>query len=255
MTDAFYSGESEASPDQDWILPGPSPCHHQARDLLRLYGDWEAEPLLRVMIRDIFPGRIALVSSFGAESAVLLALVAGVDPATPVLFLDTGKLFPETLVYRDRLVAQLGLKDVRVLEPEPRAIAREDTYGELWRIDADRCCALRKIEPLERGLAGFEAWITGRKRFQGGQRSNLATIEAEPSGRIKINPLAAWSMQQIVSYFAASGLPPHPLEQAGYRSIGCLPCTAPVAPGEDPRAGRWCGRGKTECGIHRPARA
>jgi len=226
-----------------------------AAALASRYGGLDGVDLLRPLIRDVFRGRIALVSSFGTESAVLLDLVAQVDPATPVLVLDTGQLFEETRRYWQALEARLGLRDLRVIEPEPVQLAAEDPDKELWYFDPDRCCALRKVEPLARGLAPFAAWITGRKRFQGGLRGELPVIEPDTEGRVKVNPLARWTPERIEAQFAARGLPRHPLEAQGYRSIGCLPCTDRTRPGEDPRAGRWRHQGKTECGIHRPAAA
>ena len=221
--------------------------------LLRRYGGLDGLDLLRPLIRDAFPGRIALVSSFGIESAVLLDLVAQVDPATPILVLDTGQLFEETRRYWRELEASLGLTDLRVLVPEPASLAAEDPDKQLWWFDPDRCCALRKVAPLARGLAPFAAWITGRKRFQGGQRRELPAIEMDTDGRVKVNPLVSWTPERIAAHFAARGLPRHPLEAEGYRSIGCMPCTDRTAPGEDPRAGRWRHRPKTECGIHVPS--
>lgn len=214
-----------------------------------------AEALLRSMLRDRFPGRIALVSSFGAESAVLLHMVAAIDRATPVIFLDTGKLFVETLRYRETLATRLGLSDVRTARPDPARLAKVDPRGDLWRSDPGACCWHRKVEPLDAALDGFAAWITGRKRFQGGVRGALDPIEQEPGRRVKVNPLADWSGADITDYFARYDLPPHPLAAHGFRSIGCAPCTRAVRIGEDPRAGRWAGSAKTECGIHlhRPA--
>ena len=198
-----------------------------------------------------FRGRIALVSSFGADSAVLLHLVAEADPAMPVLFLDTGKLFTETLAYSNRLARRLGLRDLRVLRPDPSEVAAADPLGRLWNTDPDGCCALRKTVPLKRALAGFEVWISGRKRHQASSRAALPLFESDGAGRLKANPLAAWSAAAVEAYRAAHDLPAHPLVAEGYPSIGCHPCTGRVLPGEDPRAGRWRGRGKTECGIHR----
>ena len=206
---------------------------------------------LRAAITETYRGRIALVSSFGTEAAVLLHLVASIDRATPVLFIDTLKLFPETLRYRDLLAARLGLSDVRTIQPDVERIARDDPEGDLWRTDPDRCCALRKVEPLERALAGFDAWINGRKRFQGGARATLAPVEPA-DGRTKLNPLAEWSVEDIDGYFAVHNLPRHLLETAGFTSIGCMTCSAPTLPGEHRRAGRWRGQDKTECGIHLP---
>ncbi len=206
-------------------------------------------PLLE-FARETFGDRLAVVSSFAAESAVLLHLVARVDPGIPVIFLETGKHFPETLMYRDRLVGRLRLSDVRSVRPQPAEVEESDPDGRLWASSTDMCCHLRKVLPLERALTGFDAWVTGRKRFQGGTRKKLGGIERD-GGRFKINPLAAWSKDEIDAAFAESGLPRHPLVAEGYPSIGCLPCTRRPAEGEDERAGRWAGQTKTECGIHK----
>jgi len=199
---------------------------------------------------DVYGTRIAVVSSFGAESAALLYLVAEVDPSTPVIFLETGKHFPETLMYRDRLVGRLGLKDVRSVRPDTAEAAKEDPDGRLWARHADACCDLRKVRPLERALDGFDAWFNGRKRFQGRTRAKLPAIERE-GRRIKVNPLYDWTRDDIDRLFAETGLPRHPLVAEGYPSIGCLPCTRRPAEGESERDGRWAGRDKTECGIHK----
>jgi len=209
----------------------------------------DTRQFLAHVIRGRFAGRTALVSSFGAESAVLLHLVASVDRGTPVIFLETGKLFAETLAYRDRLAGLLGLADLRSIRPDAAALAAADPAGDLWQSDPDRCCALRKVEPLARALGGFAAWVNGRKRFQGGGRNSLPLVE-RADGRIKLNPLANWSAGRIEDYFAQHKLPRHPLEALGYSSIGCEPCTSPVSSDEDGRAGRWRGTDKTECGIH-----
>ncbi|TVR99788.1 MAG: phosphoadenylyl-sulfate reductase [Rhodospirillales bacterium] len=223
-----------------------------ARSLDAAYADADAEELLAAMIGQVFTGRIALTSSFGAEAAVLLHLVARVDPATPVIFLNTGKLFGETLRYRDTLVGRLGLTDLRSLTPDAKRIDDLDADGVLWYGNPDMCCYIRKVEPLERALDGFIATITGRKGFHGGDRSDLPRVEAADDGRFKVNPLARWRKEDVESYFAAHDLPRHPLEADGFLSIGCMPCTDRVAPGEDIRAGRWRGREKSECGIHLP---
>lgn len=215
------------------------------------YAGLSTHELLEAAIKRDFAGGIALVSSFGAEAAVLLHLVARVDPATPVIFLDTLKLFGETLRYRDQLVDLLGLRDVRVIEPDAEALKTRDPEEDLWLRDADACCAIRKVDTLERALQPFAAWINGRKRFQGGDRAALERAEIA-DGRVKLTPLANWSVADIETYFAAHDLPRHPLEADGYRSIGCFTCTDRVAPGEDARAGRWRGQDKTECGIHVP---
>ena len=209
----------------------------------------DAEELIAAMVGRAFAGRIALVSSFGAEAAVLLHMVARADAGTPVIFLDTGKLFGETHAYRDRLVARLCLTDVRTVEPAPARRRGLDPDGTLWSRDPKLCCTIRKVEPLRRALAGFDAWISGRKALHGGERGGIGRFEAV-DGRIKINPLADWDKAAIEAYFARHGLPRHPLEAEGYLSVGCVPCTDRVAPGEPLRAGRWRGRAQSECGIH-----
>ena len=221
----------------------------------RIADPMDASAVLRLAMTEVFPGGIALVSSFGTKSALLLQMAAEIDRAVPVIFLDTGKLFPETLDYRDQLVGLLGLTDVRIVQPAATQVARHDPDGRLWRENADSCCSLRKTRPLQATLEGFDAWITGRKRFQSSTRRSVGLFEAEAAGRIKVNPLAHWSVQQITSEFDARDLPRHPLEAYGFLSVGCMTCTAPVAEGEDRRAGRWRGQAKTECGIHLPAPA
>ena len=205
--------------------------------------------LLARAIRDDLRGRVTLVSSFGAESVLLLALVAEIDPATPVLFLETDRHFPETLAYRAAVAHRLGLTDVRDLRPAPVEAADADPTGELWYYDPDACCALRKVRPLERALAGFEAWVTGRKRHQAMTRERLSFIELD-GGRIKLNPLADWDRDRIEAEITRRGLSRHPLVARGYKSIGCATCTRAVGAGEDERAGRWAGLRKVECGIH-----
>lgn len=211
----------------------------------------DALALIKKAVTDRFPGRIAMTSSFGSSSAVLLDMAARVDPAIPVLFLNTRKLFGETLRYRDALVDRLGLTDVRELSPDPVDIAAHDADGMLFRSRPDLCCHLRKTLPLNRALAGFDAWMTGRRRDQSDQRTALRRIE-RAGGRAKINPLADWSQDDVDDYMDDRDLPRHPLEADGFLSIGCMPCTDRVVPGEDIRAGRWRGFDKTECGIHSP---
>ena len=231
--------------------PYPTPTKAQALAA-------ELEPLAAAAIvarvAQSYRGRIALVSSFGPESAVLLHLVALADPALPVILLDTGKLFPETLDYRDRLVARLGLRDVRSITPDPAELGARDAYGGLWGLDPDACCTLRKVEPLEAALAPFAIWLNGRKRAHGGARRALPLVEATADGRLKVNPLAAWDTAALEAWRVAHDLPAHPLAALGYTSVGCTDCTSPVTAGQAIRAGRWHGTGKTECGIHtRPA--
>ncbi len=194
-------------------------------------------------------GNIALVSSFGAESVVLLHMAAVIDPMVPVLFVDTELLFTETLVYQQEVSERLGLKNVRVIKADD--ISEKDPYGALRFSDTDACCTLRKTIPLQKALAGYDGWITGRKRFQSGTRAALDFFEVEDgTGRMKINPLAHWAPEDVRAYMDENRLPRHPLVAKGYPSIGCAPCTSPVAEGEDPRAGRWRNQNKVECGIH-----
>ncbi|HWA79665.1 MAG TPA: phosphoadenylyl-sulfate reductase [Acetobacteraceae bacterium] len=228
------------------------PAAAEAASLNERYGERSAAELLELAICRLFLGQIALVSSFGIESAALLALVADIDPATPVIFLDTGQLHEETLAYRDLLIARLGLKDVRSVTPDQAALAREDPEKWLWHDDPDRCCHLRKVAPLEDALRPFAAWITGRKRYQGGARGRLQAFEADAAGRIKLNPLVSWKPAEITDFLAARDLPPHPLRERNFLSVGCIPCTRAVRQGEDARAGRWPLHAKTECGIHLP---
>jgi phosphoadenosine phosphosulfate reductase len=179
----------------------------------------------------------------------LLKVMADVDPAIPVIFLDTGWLFQETLDYRDALSAALGLRDVRSVKPLQETLAGEDPDRELWFSDPDACCRIRKVEPLARALKPFSAWINGRKRFQGGARASIPVVEAD-GGKLKFNPFANASREEIEAIYKLAELPQHPLVASGYLSIGCMPCSSRTAPGEDARAGRWRGRAKTECGIH-----
>lgn len=218
------------------------------------FGGAPALDILRHAIKEEFPGRVALVSSFGAESAVLLHLAAAVDPGVPVIFLDTGKHFAQTLSYKKKLIHDFGLTNVRDIRPDTDDLASRDPRGDLWRSDPDACCTLRKVMPLEEALAGFDAWITGRKQFHGGARLALPVFEAA-APFIKINPIVRWSPEDVRNYMSVNGLAPHPLIGQGYPSIGCWPCTHPTAPGEDARAGRWRGAAKTECGIHEIAAA
>lgn len=205
--------------------------------------------ILARAVRDVLPGRLALVSSFGAESAVLLSITAEIDCSVPVIFLETGKHFAETLDYRDALASHLGLTDVRDVAPRTAAVRDQDPTGDLWYYDQDACCRLRKVAPLERALSPFDGWISGRKRFQATTRTELRFVE-RAQDRLKLNPLADWDIQRIGSEMQRRGLPRHPLVERGYPSIGCSVCTRSVGPGEDHRAGRWASSPKVECGIH-----
>lgn len=219
------------------------------KDLRGKVAGCDALGILQIALKDEFWRQAAVVSSFGAESAVLLHLVAQVDPNTPVLFLNTGKLFGETLRYRDRLQEQLGLCDVRSIGPNPRLREEFDPEGTLWSRDADACCDFRKVQPLRQALSKFGAQITGRKRFQTGARANMERVEFF-EGRFRFNPLADWNQAMLNQYIETRALPVHPLVDDGYPSIGCVPCTRRVAPGGGYRDGRWAGLDKDECGIH-----
>lgn len=214
----------------------------------------DAEEILRAALNPSLGLRPAVLSSFGAEAAVLLSLVSRIDPSTPVVFLDTGMHFLQTLAYRKALSDRLGLTDVRLATPDAGERAELDPRDDLWRTDLDACCELRKVRPLDRALAGVDAVITGRKRHQTPDRLALRPFELF-EGRIRVNPLHDWSQARIQAWFDVEGHPGHPLADQGYRSIGCWPCTQAVETGEDARLGRWPGAEKTECGIHLGRRA
>jgi phosphoadenosine phosphosulfate reductase len=242
---------AEAARQLDTIDVSPAFTAADAAAMEARFAGVPAPEMLRALLTGELLGRVAAVSSFGAESAVLLHMVAAIDRDVPVVFTNTQKIFGETLAYRDELAEQLGFTDLRVFRPDPRLLAIRDATGLRWSYDPDGCCDLRKVEPLRRALAPFDAWISGRKGFQSGTRLALPRFE-EDEGRLKINPLADWSKDRLDAYFAEHRLPRHPLEAQGYLSIGCAPCTSKVQPGEDPRAGRWRGWDKVECGIHQP---
>lgn len=237
----------ERTPDVLDIRPAFTP--DDARVSEARYAEASTEALLRAVLTTELTGRIALVSSFGSESAALLHMVAQIDRTVPVIFINTQKIFGETLAYRDELAERLGFTDLRVFRPDPYLLAARDATGLRWSYDPDGCCDLRKVEPLRRALAPFDGWISGRKAFQGKSRAALPRFE-EDEGRLKVNPLADWTKAMLDDYVATHKLPVHPLVAQGYPSIGCAPCTSKVQPGEDPRAGRWRGWDKAECGIH-----
>ena len=228
--------------------------------LAMYHGNLDADALLRAMILDEFAGKIALISSFGADAALMLALVAEVNSDTPVLFLETQKHFPETLDYAKSLTEKLGLKHVHWLTPDLEMVARIDPKGDLWSVTPNRCCWMRKVEPLNKAVEqlGLHALITGRKRYQTLDRAELQTIELDDKGIFRINPIALWSKERQKQEMEARALPEHPLVAKGYLSIGCAPCTLPVKEGQDERAGRWAhtigidNEQKVECGIHLP---
>lgn len=223
----------------------------RAADLSALYEEMTAQEILRDAIRNQFFGDITLSSSFGADSAVLLHMVSEIDPNLPVLFLDTDRHFFQTLQYRDELASRLGLTNIINLKADEKEAAEEDGKGTLWRTNPDQCCDLRKVRPLNKVMETYGAWISGRKRHQSKTRANLPIVEWD--GRhFKVNPLAKWTQADLDAYFAEHDLPPHPLVDQGFPSIGCFTCTKPVEKGEDARAGRWAGTEKVECGIHNP---
>ena len=220
--------------------------------LARLNGelrDASAQTILRASIVREWPEKLTYVSSFGAESAVMLALIADVDPDLPIVFLETGMHFPQTLDYKEEITERLGLTNVIDVQPNATEQKILDPTNTLWKSHTDACCALRKVRPLEPALKGYNAWITGRKRFHGGARLNLPVFE-HAADRFKVNPLAGWTQNDVDQFFEYRALPKHPLVAQGYPSIGCWPCTKPAADPSDIRSGRWSGQDKTECGLH-----
>lgn len=234
---------------RDRIDTGPRYNETDAIRLNHMFRGRDTLEMLEILLRENMLGDVAIVSSFGAESAVLLHLIASIDPTIPVLFLDTGKHFPETITFKEELREQLGLKDLRDLKPDADLLAQKDANGLRWSFDPDGCCEIRKVLPLKRALAGFDAQFSGRKAFQSSTRSALPRFEIE-DGRLKVNPLADWNKERLDAYVVEHDLPIHPLVEQGYPSIGCSPCTSKVEAGEDPRSGRWKGWDKVECGIH-----
>jgi phosphoadenosine phosphosulfate reductase len=233
----------------DRINTAPRYTEGDAIRLNNMFRGRDTVEMLEILLRENMLGDAAIVSSFGAESSVLLHLIASIDPAVPVLFLETGKHFPETITYKEELRERLGLKDLRDLKPDADLLKSKDENGLRWSYDPDGCCEIRKVLPLKHALAGFDAQFTGRKAFQSSTRNALPRFEIE-EGRLKVNPLADWDKARLDAYMAEHDLPAHPLVELGYPSIGCSPCTSKVAPGEDPRSGRWKGWEKVECGIH-----
>jgi phosphoadenosine phosphosulfate reductase len=217
--------------------------------IIRRYGELDGRDLLEPLLSRALKGKVALVSSFGTESAVMLHMVSQIDKSVPVIFLDTGKLPWQTLFYRSKLIDFLGLTDIRTVHPDTDDLRQHDPRGELHGSDPDFCCHIRKTVPLDKALGGFAAWISGRKRFHGAGRSVIPALQVE-DGRLKIEPLARFTAKDMTAYAKHYNLPPHPLLAEGYRSIGCTPCSSKGGSEDNPRAGRWAGRGKTECGIH-----
>ena len=227
-----------------------APVATRVAELNARYAHHAAPDVLAHVLDDPMVGPTALVSSFGAEAVVLLHMVSVIDRTTPVLFVDTEMLFPETLEYQRDVAEKLRLTNVQVIRPDRDQIFLKDPNNGMHRTNPDGCCDLRKVQPLQTALAPFDAWITGRKRYHGGQRQGLAFFEAEGEARIKINPLAHFSREDVAEYMTNNRLPRHPLVKKGFASLGCLPCTTRIAQNEDTRAGRWRGQNKDECGIH-----
>ena len=239
----------EAARTIDRIDASPAFTAEDAERLNGRFAGMETQDMLRTVLNDGSLGRVGVVSSFGTEAVVLLHLIARANRHLPVIFVDTLKMFPETLAYRQDVVDCLGFTDASIVRPDPAPLAERDAKGMRWSFDPDGCCAIRKVEPMERAKAGLDSWISGRKAFQSHTRQNLPLFELE-GGRLKVNPLGSWTKEQVDRWFAEHDLPRHPLEAKGYPSIGCQPCTSTVLPGENPRAGRWRGWDKVECGIH-----
>ena len=202
-----------------------------------------------------YSGHIILACSFGAEDVVLMDMIHRIDPGAPLFYLDTDFLFRETYQVRDRLIEKYGLLSSQVIQVKSRLTPEQQAaeYGEaLWAREPDRCCALRKVEPLERVLSGYQAWITGIRRDQAPTRAHAGLVEWDQKFQlVKFNPLAKWSTEDVWTYIRVHEIPYNPLHDQNYPSIGCTHCTTPVRPGEDPRAGRWKNFGKTECGLHK----
>lgn len=267
----FDSVLPDSGPGERWTRPGFSSAYQpdarggvpayrrralaarkaKAYALNQQYRDAAPEAIIAAAAQ-AFSGRIAMLSSFGTEAGAGLALLARVDRSIPVLFLDTKRHFAQTLSYRDTLVETLGLENLVTLEPDPQDETRLDGDQRLYRRDGDACCHIRKVKPLAKGLAGYDALITGRKRYHGGERQALDPFEFDGE-RVKVNPFVSLSAKEFTELFRSLDLPAHPLLEQGYPSVGCWPCTAP-AEGEGTREGRWAGTGRSECGIFDPAR-
>ncbi len=227
-------------------MPPDTPADPLLARLNGAYTPLPAHAALARALRDPRLGRIALVSSFGAQSVVLLHLISIIDRDLPVLFIDTEMLFRETHEYHERLARELGLRGIRRPGPPAAEIRAQDPAGDLHMRDPDACCTLRKVRPLARALRGFDCWITGRRRAQARSRRRLPLFERDGAGRLKFNPLAGWSTAEVNDYIDTHALPRHPLAARGFQSIGCAPCTV-AGRG---RAGRWPDHRKEECGIH-----
>lgn len=223
-------------------------AEQDANRYLEAYAGLEARGLIAAVAKD-FGKRAALLSSFGAELAVLLHMVSEVAPDLKIVFLDTEKLFPETLEYRDQLVEEFGLTNVKIWKPSLSELSQQDSNGDLHNSNKDLCCHIRKTLPMNRAFYGVEAVISGRKRFHGALRSKLDYVSVQ-DGKLKVEPLAGFTALDLQAYAIHHQLPSHPLKLQGYFSVGCMPCTTQGGDKNNPRAGRWVGLEKTECGIH-----
>ncbi len=222
---------------------------HEIPELNRRFEDVSAAQVIEWASERFMP-RIAATSSFQTQSVALLHIISLVRPDLPVIFLDTGYHFPETLSFRDKLSESFGL-NLRIIRPRMSKHDLAEKYGEaLYRRDPDLCCYINKVEPMQFALKELDAWISGIRREQTANRSGAQIVEALPDGRIKINPVATWSHSDLWSYIHKNNLPVHPLFGKGYLSIGCAPCTKPVTKDMDERSGRWSESSKTECGLH-----
>ncbi len=199
-----------------------------------------------------FAGSFAMTSSFGPESGVLLHMVSLLDPNLPVLFLETGYHFKETLEYRDQLAKMFGLKNIIDLRADQtkKAALIEKHAGVPYEKDPDACCYINKVEPLDNELKKYDAWMSGIRRHQTDVRKSIRIVEAYEGGQYKVSPLANYTSRDSWWYLKEHSIPQHPLYEKGYLSIGCWPCTRPIQAGDDERSGRWAGKTKKECGIH-----
>jgi phosphoadenosine phosphosulfate reductase len=229
------------------------PTDHELKALSDSFESKQPWEVLGYALEQYSP-RIILACSFGAEDVALVDMIHRINPKTPLFYLDTDFLFPETHEVRDRIIARYGLSPAQVVQlksaltPEQQAVQ----YGEaLWTRDPDRCCQLRKIEPLAGILRNYAAWITGIRRDQAPTRANAGIVQWDAKFQlVKFNPLARWTTEDVWMYIRVHEVPYNALHDRQYPSIGCTHCTAPVQPGEDPRSGRWQQFGKTECGLH-----
>ncbi len=233
---------------------GGGPSEESLKALDKSFESQQPQDVLAYAL-ERYSGRIVLACSLGAEDVVLVDMMHRIDPRAPLFYLDTDFLFRETYALRDRLIEKYGLPAHQVMQIKSRLTPEQQAaeYGEaLWARQPDRCCALRKVEPLERVLSGYQAWITGIRRDQAPTRAHAGLVEWDRKFQlVKFNPLAKWSADDVWTYIRIHEVPYNPLHDRNYPSIGCTHCTAPVLPGEDPRSGRWKNFGKTECGLHK----